>query len=42
MASLLEFSQDGMVRRMPEPLNYGSFRSGADIGSGSDRPGYAE
>jgi len=26
MVILLEFSEDGMVRRMPDPLNYGSFR----------------
>src|SRR5580692_7985327 len=26
MVILLELSEDGMVRRMPDPLNYGSFR----------------
>jgi hypothetical protein len=26
MVILLELSEDGMVRWMPDPLNYGSFR----------------
>jgi hypothetical protein len=26
MVILLELSEDGMVRRTPDPLNYGSFR----------------
>jgi hypothetical protein len=36
---LLELSEDGMVRRMPDPLNYGSFREWCRhrLGLGADR-----
>ena len=38
-SSLLELSEDGMVRRMPDPLNYGSFREWCRhrLGLGSDK-----
>ena len=36
---LLELSEDGMVRRMPDPLNYGSFREWCRhrLGLGTDK-----
>jgi len=39
MVILLELSEDGMVRRMPDPLNYGSFREWCRhrLGLGTDK-----
>ena len=39
MVILLELSEDGMVRRMPNPLNYGSFREWCRhrLGLGTDK-----
>ena len=39
MVILLELSEDGMVRRMPDPLNYGSFRERCRhrLGLGTDK-----
>ena len=39
MVILLELSEDGMVRRMPDPLNYGSFREWCrhGLGLGTDK-----
>ena len=36
---LLELSEDAMVRRMPDPLNYGSFREWCRhrLGLGTDK-----
>ena len=39
MVILLELSEDGMVRRTPDPLNYGSFRERCAPGTYS--PSYA-
>ena len=39
MIEALELSEDGMVRRMPDPLNYGSFREWCRhrLGLGTDK-----